>query len=151
MKKLLFCLFIGLISFALTGCGERSQEDINELGDIINNNDKNNNNDNNTDIKLYSDNTKLVFDFNSVYKIVYYHSGNKITGLEYYYDYQDATTASYAYSAIKANYTSEDSIESVKQNGKYIIVKFKEEEFADTTLEEVKETYSYLKQVYENN
>lgn len=145
MKKILFCLLICLVSFTLTGCGDKEKTNESDV------NDTNNNDVSDIDVDLYSDDTKLVFDFNNIYKIVYYYEGSSITGLEYYYNYEDVATAKYAISMIKSQYEELDTVESVKQNGKYIVIKFKEEEFNDTTVEEVKQTYSYLKQIYESN
>ena len=152
-KKVFAGILICFMMFAITGCGK--EEGFNPEN-IFNNDTENSDNDNESsdgeaDIKLYSDDTKLVFNFSGVYQIVYYYSGDKITGLEYYYNYGDSATAKYAVSAIKANYTNENNIKSVEQKGKYIIVKFEEGEYKDQTVEEIKQTYSYLEQIYENN
>lgn len=149
MKKALGILISIFMIFALVGCGN----DEKNIGDIIENqnNDNKNNEDSEENIKLYSDDTKLVFNFNGVYQIVYYYSDDKITGLEYYYNYGDSATAKYAVTTLKSAYEQETNIKSVEQKGSYVIVKFTEKEYKDDTVEEIKQTYSYLEQIYENS
>lgn len=152
MKKILITLSAFIICFALVGCGSQiNLDDIigGESGETGDNGD-----DQGTkvdEIKLFSDDTKLVFNFQDVYTIVYYYSGETITGLEYYYNYGDASTASYAKMTLTNQYKEGDNIESITQNGKYLIVKFKPDAYKDTTASEVKQTYSYLNQVYADN
>ena len=115
-----------------------------------NNNQQNGENEDLDNLELYSDDTKIVFNFNDIYQIVYYYSGNEITGLEWYYNYEDRTTASYAIASIKAGLNDTD-VESVTQNGKYVVVKFKESEYEGLTLEQVKTTFAYLEEIKKNS
>lgn len=146
-KKILASLLAVAICIALTGCVNKK-----------NNNDNNNQseqgvNEENIDaeIKLYSDDKTIVFDFLGAYKMVFYYSGDKITGHELFYDFGDSATASIGKASIEANLTDEDNVESVKQNGRYIIVKYKEIEFRNMTVEEIKTIYSYLKEIQKSN
>lgn len=158
LKSLFSILFICIISISLTACGNNKID--NNVDDIINqsenNNKKNDNNDNKTEedeydyIKLYSDDTKIVFNMENVYYIVYYHNGNDITGLEYIYDYPDAATARYTETVLKASYQDDSSVEKIEVKGKQLRVKFKESAYDGETLESVKRAYSYLKEVKEN-
>lgn len=153
-KSYLVILFIALMSFVFVGCG--NEKEINLNNNTINNNkidveDNDNDDDTNTNIKLYSDNTKIVYDFSGVYSMVFYHDGTNITGQEYYFNYNTKTMAAAAVASIKSTYEDGDNIESVKQDGKYVIVRFTAAEYQDLTLEEVKTTYTYLKEIQENN
>lgn len=151
MKKgIIFSLLLIFMCFTLVGCTKEKTDEDDILNQFNDNQQDNKEDEEDYKIDLYSDNTKMVFDFSGVYKIVYYYNGDKITGLEYYFDYQDKSTAKYAVTAIKSQYEAEDNIKSVEQKGQYVIVKFTEEEYKDTTVEEIKQTYSYLEQVYDN-
>lgn len=150
-KKILLGLLAVVMCFTLTGCGEEEPQDINDLLNGGGSSEKGNNDNADDEINLYSDNTKMVFDFSGIYKIVYYYKGEKITGLEYYYNYESKEVAKLAVTSLKTQYTEEDNIDSITQKGGYVIIKFKEEEYKDTTVQEVKDTYSFLEQVYENN
>jgi len=170
MKKKIFgSLSILLISFSLVGCGgEEEKQDENKLlndmlegliNEEININDNYNDNEINEsdidniidstidNIELYSDSEKLIYNFNNLYHLIYYYEGNKITGLQYRYDYGSAELAALSKSILETD--NDPSIKSVVQDGRYIIVTYNEEEYKDMTVEEVKETYSYLEQIYE--
>lgn len=155
MRKTLSIVLIAVMLiagvFLLTGCGNEELENNNTNNQQENNNNNNDNNNDNTSeidiLELYSDDTKIVYDM-SVYKLVYYHNGTDITGLEWYYEYPSVEYANVAVATIEAE--AEDTVKSVKQNGKYVVVEFSEEEYKDMTLEEVRETYSYLEEVYNN-
>ncbi len=152
MKKFILLIILLVATVGITGCGDNNLDPLKDLENYNNdNNDNNNNNDDDFNINLYSDDTKLVYDFSGIYKIVYYYSGDTITGLEYYYDYESAEMANIAIAGIKSTYSSEDNIKSIDRKGSVIIIKFKEEEFEDLTVEEVKRTYSFLKEVQENS
>lgn len=147
MKKILIGLFAIVMCFVITGCGPENLFE-GDIGDIINGNDGSET-DGSDDIKLYSDSNKLVYNYYDTYTIVYYRSGDTITGLEYYYNYQDSATAAYAVATMKANLEGDTTVESVKQNGKYIIVKYNSSVYEGYTAAMVEEAYSYLEQVEE--
>ena len=150
-KKILIGLFTIVMCFALVGCEKEKTPDNGKTQEQGNNNNSlevnNKDSEEEYNIKLYSDDTKMVFNFSNVYYITYYYSGDKITGLEYVYDCQNKETAKLMEASIKANYKAEDNIKSVERKSKYIIVTWTEEEYKDNTVEEIKETYSYLEQV----
>lgn len=143
-KIILNGILILVLVFGVVGCGSQSpssnEKNTSQGENIINN----------EEIKLYSDDTKLVFNL-SAYTAVYYFEGDVVTGLEYYFEYPDSATAAAAVSSIKAGYTAEDNIEKVIQKGNYVIVKFKNAEYQDLKVSEIKETYKYLDEFYKNN
>lgn len=147
-KKLLVGLFTIIICFALMGCGK--QEVLNNGGETKVENEPQNNNSEEI-LNLYSDDNKIVFNYTDVYYIIYYHEGEKITGLEYVYQYDNAETAKIAKTMLDSTYEEEDNVKDVVIKGKYIIITFTEEAYKDETLESVKTTYSYLEQIYKNN
>ena len=160
-KKILFCLIAVIMCFTLVGCGKEEQKQSGVLDDIIesfsnsesdNNNDSKNKENDKTnatidEIKLYSDNTKMVFNFYDQYNIVYYYSGEEITGLELYYDYKTEDMAKLSKATLEQSQDPE--VKSIVQKGQYVIITYNEEAYKDMTVEEVKQTYSYLEQVYE--
>lgn len=151
-KKVMMCILAILLSFIIVGCGNNGAIDNDESNDNNENINENTNVEETIDnFNLYSDDTKIVFNYMGVYQIVYYHTGDTITGLEWYYNYENSETASYMVAGIKASIDEDDNVESVKQKGKYVIVKFKEEEYKDMSLEQVKQSYSYLEEVKNNN
>ena len=159
-RKILFSILAIIMCLTLVGCGKEEKQN-NTLDDIIekftnsekddkDNSSKNNDNKESTsldEIKLYSDDTKMVFNFYDQYNIVYHYKGDTITGLELYYDYGTEELAKISKSAIEQ--TQDYEIKSVVQKGRYVIVTYNEEAYQDMTVEEVKQTYSYLEQVYE--
>ncbi len=151
-KKVMMCILAILLSFIIVGCVNNGAIDNDESNDNNENINENTNVEETIDnFDLYSDDTKIVFNYMGVYQIVYYHTGDTITGLEWYYNYENSETASYMVAGIKASIDEDDNVESVKQKGKYVIVKFKEEEYKDMSLEQVKQSYSYLEEVKNNN
>jgi hypothetical protein len=146
-NKFLIILIAFFVFFSLVGC---DKEAVLEKGDDTNTNTNDTNEESETDLKLYSDDSKIVFNFNDLYYITYYHNGETITGLEYVYDYGSYETAKmYVDSyAINDSYKQENNVKSIKQNGQYLIITFNESEYEDQTLESIKQTYSYLEQVY---
>ena len=148
-KKILIGFLTVVMCFALVGCGKSEVNDP-DLNDDINNNEKGaNNNETGTEeeIKLYSDDTKIVF-ANGQAKLVYYYSGEKITAYHAYMDYENNVTANYALSIIDKNDTT---IKKAYTKGKYLIIEYAESEYEDTTLSEVKALYSYLEQIQKSN
>lgn len=154
MKKILLCVLSMIICFSLVGCTQEKKEEIglDDLLNIFENNEesdssKDSSSDKNTEeeIKLYSDDSKLVFNFYDIYNLVYYFEKDKITGLEYYYNYSTEELATYAKASLEQE--KDEEVKSIVQKGKYIIVTFKESAYKDMTVDEVKQTYSYLDQV----
>ncbi len=80
---------------------------------------------------------------------VYYYSGEKITGMSYFYEYADVAAAKAAYDHIKSE--SESEAKEIKLNGKYIEIVMDEGQFADTTTDEVKENIEFMKMLNDMN
>lgn len=99
---------------------------------------------------MYTDDKKLVFDNNGIYKLVFYYSGNEITGLEHYYEYKDEKEAESKYKEDSENLKNNLSIKKISRNGKYVIYTMAGKEYEGKTVKQVKESYSYLLPVYEN-
>ncbi len=89
--------------------------------------------------ELYSDDKMLVFDGeDGKYKIVIHHEEGKVVGLEYYYDLGDKTTATKALELMKEDFSD---LESVKQEGQYVKLTFKDDLYKDLSLDGLKEVY----------
>lgn len=126
-----------ILCFVLVGCGCS--------------NNKNNNKGNEDEVvNLYTDDTKLVYNNNDVYKMVFYFNVHKeITGCEHYYKYADNNAAAEEYEIAKAKLRNDSSIAEIKQKGKYVVYILKDSEYAGKTIDDIKEAYSYLVPVYE--
>ena len=142
MKKI---LLIVMLMVLLTGCGTKTEEDIvNEVTNTNVNEVTNNDNQNNDKVELYSDSTKIVFKHSSNSSLVFYYSGDQITGYEAYLDYEDATTAAVAVSIIQNDTEHYPNTKRVYQKGQYVVVEYNEDEYSGYTLEDVKKTYAAL-------
>lgn len=92
-------------------------------------------------IDLYSDDTKMVFTVSDTVSGVYYHDGEKITGYEVYAKYDTPALAE----AAKLTYDdSDENIESMTVKGNYLVVKYKESEYENQSLEELKQSFAIL-------
>ena len=158
MKKYLGGIFAIIICLlVVTGCGKSKVEK--NFTEIYNNlereseesfNETENDSTGTTetdDIKLYSDNSKIVFKTEQG-MMVYYYSGEKITKYEVYLDYNDAATAKFALSVLD---DEEDGIKKKYTKGKYLVIEYDESEYDTLTLTEVKTMYSYLEEIKKNN
>lgn len=96
---------------------------------------------------LYTDENKLVYDNNGM-KIVYYYSGDLITGLEYYYSYADVNEAKEQCEKANEEFKYNSSIKEIIEKGKFVVYVMNESEYKDTTVEDIKDSLSYLTPVY---
>ena len=80
--------------------------------------------------------------------LVFYYSGNDITKYEAYINYGDSQTAKFALSLLDE---AEENIINKYTKGKYLVVEYAESEFDGLTLDDIKTTYSYLKEVSKSN
>lgn len=72
--------------------------------------------------------------------IVYEYSGDSITGLKSYYEYKTEDLAKLSYEAYKAVGESDDSsFKSVEQDGKFVIITAKEDDYKSLTTEQIKQ------------
>lgn len=110
------------------------------------------------DAYFVSDNSKLVLTLDNDYDendvlaptkshLVYYYSGDKITGVKYFYEFSSEDKAAEAFKGLTENNEEYDGRpESIKLNGKYVIYTFPANQFEGTSVEDIK---SYL-EVIEN-
>ena len=95
--------------------------------------------------ELYTDDNMIVYDGeDGKYKIVIHHEEGKVVGLEYYYDLGDKDTATQAMELMKEDFTD---LESIKQDGQYVKLTFKDDLYKDLKLDELKEVYSEFKEL----
>lgn len=95
--------------------------------------------------ELYTDDNMIVYDGeDGKYKIVIHHEEGKVVGLEYYYDLGDKDTATKAMELMKEDFTD---LESIKQDGQYVKLTFKDDLYKDLKLDEFKEVYSEFKEL----
>ncbi len=147
MKKILLSVLVVLLLVVFVGCGKDNGNDAGDNNGGTNNGEVNNNsssNSSNDEIKLYSDNTKMVFQVGNS-KLVYYYSGEKITAYHAYVDYENAATANYALTLI--NLDEDSNIKKAYTQGRYVVIEYAESEYEDTTTSEIRALYSYLEQV----
>jgi len=98
---------------------------------------------------MYTDDEKLVYDNNGIYKLVFYYKDNEITGFEHYYEYKDEKEAESKYKEDSENLKNDLSIKKISRSGKYVIYTMAGKEYEGKTVQEVKESFPYLLPVYE--
>lgn len=117
------------------------------------------------DAYFVSDNTKYVLTVNSdelseekteitpiKTHLVYYYSGDDITGMITYMEFADEATAKSSIEAYKS--IDQTGIKSIYTNGKYIVVEMAEDQYANITASDVKQQIEFmemLKNVDTNN
>ncbi|MBR3228738.1 hypothetical protein IKF67_00655 [Candidatus Saccharibacteria bacterium] len=74
--------------------------------------------------------------------LVYTYEGDKVTSLKAYYEYENAEDAQAAYNYIKE--TQADAYKSISIDGKYVILEANEEDYADTTPDDVKQQIEFM-------
>ena len=140
MKKIIFICILGLL---LVGCSNNK------------NKDNNNNNKSELDIQiektienLHTDSTKLVYNNNDLYKLVFYYKDGKITGLQHYYELDSEKEAEEKYYEDIEKYKNNITIKQISKNGKYVIYTFVGEQYEGKTVEDIKKAYTFLVPVY---
>lgn len=101
---------------------------------------------NNNGFDLYSDSNKYVVNYNDEYKMVFYHDKDKITNVEYYYEFETKSTAENEGISIVKSIVNDDKAQISVKN-KYVVVKLDPSNYKDLTLENVKSVYSNLQEV----
>lgn len=143
MKRYLYILGICTLSVMLIGCGsDKDKKKENSKSKEQTQIEKTLN-------KLYTDDKKLVYANGDLYKLVFYYNGNKITGLEHYYEYKDEKEAESKYKEDLETLKNDVSIKNILRSGKYVVYIMSEDRYEDKTVEELKKEYSYLLPVYE--
>ena len=74
--------------------------------------------------------------------LVYTFSGDEITGLKGYYEYDNVEKAEAAYNYLVEN--QKDDFKSIVLDGKYVVVEADESEYEDLTTEDVKQQIDYM-------
>ena len=148
MKRKIFAIvFIVLCLVSFTACKKDNNEgnggnNNNGGGDNTNTNTNTNTNKEVKEDDLYSGTNKIVYESGSS-KLVYYYSGEKITGYEVYIDYGDEVTSKYALDVLDK---TDNTIKNAYTSGKYLVVVYNESEYKDLKLSELKEMNSFLKE-----
>lgn len=142
MKKILSIITIFVLSFLLVGCGCENKEDKKEENNEQNQIEE-------TLKSFYTDDNKLVYNNGDVYKIVFYYEDDKITGLEHYYEYKDEKEAKEKYEEDKETLKNNTSIKDIILSGKYVVYVLSGDQYEGKTVQEVKDSYTYLIPVYE--
>ena len=137
MKKIFLILLSFLMLISLNGCNS----DNNEKDNVS---DKQETKDDT--IELFSDDTKIVFNFYDTYKLVFYHENNKITKGEMVYEL-DSVEAATASALVLEKNKETSNVDKVTQNGKYIFCTLNPKEYEGLTLEDIKQTYSTLEEI----
>ena len=139
MKKIISILLITMFCFIVVGCGKLESDD-EELDTKVDNSVETGD----EELKLYSDNTKYVFEYTNT-KYVFYYSGDKITAYHTYVDYQNAAQAKAVYSALKLE--DYEELDKVSQKGRYLVFEWNESTYEDLSASELKTVYSYMKEL----
>lgn len=79
--------------------------------------------------------------------MVYYKSGNDITGVSVFYEYKDEATAKLANDHISDESRAE--AKEIKLRGKYIEIVMKDETYSDTTAEEIEQQIKFIEMLRE--
>ena len=143
MKRFLYVLGVCILSVMLIGCGcdkDKKKENDKEKGE---------NQIEKTISNLYTDDEKLVYANGDLYKLVFYYKDNEITGLEHYYEYKDEKEAEAKYKEDTENLKNDMSIKKISRSGKFVVYTMAQDRYEGKTVEEVKNSYSYLLPVYE--
>lgn len=140
MKKIIKFTLITLLCFVLVGCGCSKKNNKKKEEQAIN-----------IAETLYTDNTKLVFNNNSIYKLVFtFNKNNEITGYQHYYEYASEKDAEEKYNNDKKELKNDISIKKIERNGKFVIYTMAPSEYEGKTVSEIQESYSFLIPVYKD-
>lgn len=92
---------------------------------------------------LYSDDKQIVYDKKDYYVVVKY-DGDKVVGLEYYFDFKHKDIAISREIDLKYKYTNARNIE---REGQYVRITFDDEAYKDLSLKDIKEQYKDFKEI----
>lgn len=81
--------------------------------------------------------------------LVYTYSGDEITGLKSYYEYENAEAASKAFDKLKEE--AGDDIEEVVLNGKYVVATAKADQYEGMTASDVKQQIEFIEMLKNMN
>lgn len=77
--------------------------------------------------------------------LVYFYSGDEITGLKYYYEYDSADTANKAYNEIAGELKT--IYKDVTVDGKYLIMTSNETDYEGLTADDVKQQLEFMEMI----
>ena len=75
--------------------------------------------------------------------VVYYYSGDTITGMTTYMEFADEATAKTALEAYKS-IDDQTGVKNISANGKYVVVEMTEDQYADITASDVKQQIEFM-------
>ena len=139
MKKFISIIIVCFLALLLVGCGDKDKKEENKELKRVEETIK----------ALYSNEDKLVYDNGGLYKIVIYYDGNKVTGIENYYEYSNEEEAKSKLEETKELLKNEENVKSVLKSGKFVVTVYNNNEYKDETVENIQNTYVSLKPVYE--
>ena len=97
--------------------------------------------------EVYSSEDMIVYNFNDEYKIVIHTDGDKIIGIEHYYDFGNEFNADNSLNRLMNQYSSNENLENIVQNDRYVKVIFDEEMYENMSIEDIRNKYSNLTEV----
>ena len=97
--------------------------------------------------EVYSDETKIVYNYNDEYKIIVHKDGNEVTGIEYYYNFGNEINANNALESLKLEYSGNQNVEKIIQKGQYVKVLFNEKTYGNLTIADIRNKYSGLNEI----
>lgn len=97
--------------------------------------------------EVYSDETKIVYNYNDKYRIIVHKDGDKVTGIEHYYNFENANNANNALESLKLEYSSNQNVEKIIQKGQYVKVLFNEKTYGNLTIADIRNKYSGLNEI----
>ena len=89
----------------------------------------------------------IVYNFNDEYKIVIHTDGDKIIGIEHYYDFGNEFNADNSLNRLMNQYSSNENLENIVKNDRYVKVIFDEEMYENMSIEDIRNKYSNLTEI----
>lgn len=96
--------------------------------------------------EIYSTDDKLVLDYNNEFKIIVHRDGDTITGIEYYYDFENSENAANSLFKLKSMYENSD-VENIMIEDRYVKVIFNDSMFNNLSVNEFRNKYSNLNEI----
>lgn len=143
MKKIKLLFMSVCVLTLLVGCGcnkkgndKDKPKDVAQIEETIND--------------LYTDEEKLVYNVNDIYKIVFRYENDIVTGEQHYYEYKDEAEAEAKYKEDSEKLKNDTSIKKITKSGKYVVYTMAGEgRHEGQNIKTIKESFSYLLPVYE--
>lgn len=94
--------------------------------------------------ELSSDENKTVYNYNDGCKIIVYKEGDKVTGIEYYYDFKTNENAIQAIDSLLENFQDNPNFKEIMSNDRYVKVIMDESMYKDLNLSMALDKYKDL-------